>query len=214
MLRLRRYYSSGMMSGLLLIFFVTSGSIKKAAGEDGGELRLTSGWTVQSSCQVQSTGAEISKVNFRTQGWHVATVPSTVVNALVADGTYPDPFYGKNLESMAGIDYVDKTKPFSYQDMPPGSPFRCSWWYRTEFRLPEQYGQGPVWLHFDGINYRANIWVNGQKLADARDVAGTFRTFEFEASKWHKCRRQAEIQTDCHDGQLCRHAWEHLSGGL
>jgi exo-1,4-beta-D-glucosaminidase len=169
------------MGGLLLIFTTTW--VARVAGEERPELRLARGWAVRSSCQVKSTGAEISTAGFQIPGWHAATVPTTVVNALVADGTYPDPFYGKGLDSMLGNNYADKTKPFSYQDIPPGSPFRCSWWYRTEFRLPEQYRQRPVWLHFDGINYRANIWVNGQKLADSKDVAGTFRIFEFEASK-------------------------------
>ncbi len=38
-------------------------------------------------------------------------------------------------------------------------------------------------MHFLGINYRANVWVNGQKVGDQKDVAGTFRTFEFQVSK-------------------------------
>ena len=42
------------------------------------------------------------------------------------------------------------------------------------------------WLHFNGINYRANIWLNGQKVADAKDVAGTYRTFEFNVTKFLK----------------------------
>ncbi len=40
------------------------------------------------------------------------------------------------------------------------------------------------WLHLLGINYRANVWVNGKKVADAKDVAGTFVTFEFNVSKY------------------------------
>src|SRR5258705_2263604 len=39
------------------------------------------------------------------------------------------------------------------------------------------------WLNFLGINYRANIWINGQKVADANDVAGTYRSYEFNVSK-------------------------------
>ncbi|HEY2352861.1 MAG TPA: glycoside hydrolase family 2 protein, partial [Candidatus Acidoferrum sp.] len=39
------------------------------------------------------------------------------------------------------------------------------------------------WLHFNGINYRANVWLNGEKIADAKDVAGTYRTFEFNVTK-------------------------------
>jgi exo-1,4-beta-D-glucosaminidase len=65
--------------------------------------------------------------------------------------------------------------------MPEDSPFRNSWWYRSQFRLPSDYREGQqTWLHFNGINYRANIWLNGQKIADAKDVAGTFRLYEFK----------------------------------
>jgi exo-1,4-beta-D-glucosaminidase len=67
--------------------------------------------------------------------------------------------------------------------MPEDSPYRCPWWYRTEFRSPTQSGK-TVWLHFDGINYRTNIWLNGQKIADAQDTAGTFRAFEFVINKF------------------------------
>jgi exo-1,4-beta-D-glucosaminidase len=171
----------GLICGFVLLSLAVL--VSRAAGEDSPELRLASGWAVQSSCKVKATGAEVSRVGFPTQGWHTATVPTTVVSALVAEGTYPDPYSGKNLALMPGSNYADKNQPFALQDMPRDSPFRCSWWYRTEFSLPEQYKQRTAWLHFDGINYRANIWVNGQKLADAKDVAGTFRTYEFEASK-------------------------------
>ncbi len=87
------------------------------------------------------------------------------------------------------MNYDDKTSsPIS--TCPQGSPFVCSWWYRTEFKLPLVPGSAGKnktdWLHFNGINYRANIWLNGQKIADAKDVAGTYRTFEFNISKYLK----------------------------
>jgi exo-1,4-beta-D-glucosaminidase len=80
------------------------------------------------------------------------------------------------------MDYSSKTF-FANQDMPKDSPFRCSWWFRTEFTLPAGYDGKTAWLHFLGINYRANVWLNGQKIANADDVAGTFATFEFNVSK-------------------------------
>jgi exo-1,4-beta-D-glucosaminidase len=55
--------------------------------------------------------------------------------------------------------------------------------FRTEFSLPSDYEGATKWLHLLGINYRANVWLNGQKIADASDVAGTFATFEFNVSK-------------------------------
>src|SRR5258707_14026793 len=51
-------------------------------------------------------------------------------------------------------------------------PLRCSWWFRTEFSLPSDHEGATKWLHLLGINYRANVWLNGQKIADVSDVAG------------------------------------------
>src|SRR6202023_1033591 len=92
--------------------------------------------------------------------------------------TYPDPTYGTNLRSLPGMDYSSKSF-FALQDMPKDSPFLCSWWFRTEFTLPAGNDQKIKWLHFLGINYRANIWLNGQKIADRADVVGAYRSYEF-----------------------------------
>ena len=146
------------------------------------KLQLQRNWTLQSSCEVKSTGDKISVPGFSTEGWHHAEVPTTVVAALVVDNTYPDPFFGKNLKSFPGMNYPT-TEFFANQDMPEGSPFLCSWWFRTEFTVPAEMRGKMNSLHFDAINYRANVWLNGNKIADAQDVAGTFRVFAVEVSK-------------------------------
>ena len=146
------------------------------------EVPLADGWVLQSSCEVKAAGAEVSVPGFATQGWHHTEVPSTVVAALVADKTYPDPFFGMNLRSYPGMQYRIGGL-FSNMDMPENSPFKCSWWYRTEFPTPASYNGKTAWLHFDGINYRANIWLNGQKLADQADTVGPFRAYQFDITK-------------------------------
>jgi exo-1,4-beta-D-glucosaminidase len=145
------------------------------------KLFLHDQWMLQSSCQAKASGEQISTLTFRTTGWHPTSVPSTVVAALVADKTYPDPSFGMNLRSIPGTTYPIG-KNFAVLPMPRDSPFRCSWWFRTEFRLPENYQGTHVSLNFNGINYRANIWLNGRKLADSNDVAGTFRIYEFDVT--------------------------------
>jgi exo-1,4-beta-D-glucosaminidase len=141
---------------------------------------LHDGWKLQSSCQVSATGPKISIAGFETNGWHATTVPSTVVAALVADKTYPDPYFGDNLRTLPGMDYP-AGKMFSNRAMPKDSPFRCSWWYRTEFPTPADAASGRhVWLNFGGINNRANIWLNGKRVADSREAVGAYRTYEFD----------------------------------
>ncbi len=61
-------------------------------------------------------------LGYKTNGWHSATVPTTVVAALVADKTYPDPYYGKNLRDIPGTTYPIG-KNFSLLSMPQGQSF-------------------------------------------------------------------------------------------
>ena len=93
--------------------------------------------------------------------------------------SYADPYFGMNLRSIGGTTYPIGLN-FSNAPMPPESPFRRSWWYRTEFKLPADYQGKTVWLGFDGINYRANVWLNGRQIADSRKMAGAWRLFEFD----------------------------------
>ena len=87
------------------------------------------------------------------------------------DKVYPDPYTGMNLRSLPGTTYP-VFDDFSNIMMPPSSPFRQSWWYRTEFNLPKEYSGKTLWLGFDGINYRANVWMNGVKVASSEELAG------------------------------------------
>src|SRR5436309_9326708 len=137
-------------------------------------------WKIQSSCDAKAGGETISTPQYTTAGWHQADIPSTVIAALVADHTLPDPYFGANITKLAG--YVAKYD-FSNFDMPADSPYRCSWWYRTEFATSTGDHGANRWLHFDGINYRASIWLNGKKIADGKDVAGAFRAYEFNVKE-------------------------------
>lgn len=143
------------------------------------QLLLRENWFIQSSADVRSDGATISKVGFSTQAWYPATLPSTVLSALVEGKVYPDPYVGMNLRSIPGTTYPI-FEDFSNFPMPPSSPFRQSWWYRTEFKLPPAYQGKTVWLGFDGINYRANVWMNGVQLATSEQLAGTWRVFQLD----------------------------------
>jgi len=145
---------------------------------------------MQSSCEDHSSGEAISTPGFAAKGWHSAEIPGTVVGALVTDKTLPDPNYAMNLKSFPGV-VLDGEEPFSNRDMPADSPFRCSHWFRMEFATPREYINKQAWLHFLGINYRANIWVNGQKIADRADVAGAYRAYEYNIKSLLRARENA-----------------------
>ena len=155
-------------------------TISAAAAGSRDKTYLADGWTIQSSAKIQAPAATISSLAFQPVDWYKATVPSTVAGNLVDDMVYRDPFFGMNLRSIPGTKYSVGTN-FSNQPIPADSPFKASWWYRKEFRMPPGL-DGQVWLNFDGINYRANIWLNGKLIADTSRVAGAYRTYTFNVT--------------------------------
>jgi exo-1,4-beta-D-glucosaminidase len=163
---------------LLSVFHVVSVVSAQTARMD-----LHQGWALQSSCRIKQSVEALSGTGFNPSGWYQATVPSTVLAAQVASGDFKDPYFGDDLRKIPGTSYPIGEN-FAELPMPKDSPYACSWWYRTEFQLPKNYQGRTVWLHFDGINYRANIWLNGRKLADAKDVAGAYKSFEFNATSF------------------------------
>jgi exo-1,4-beta-D-glucosaminidase len=141
---------------------------------------LHEGWRIQSACRIQDEGAAISSSGYSVNGWLPATVPSTVLAAQVADKVFPDPYFGMNLRKIPGTSYPIG-RIFSRLLMPEDSPYRCGWWYRIPFTSPPAPSQlQRTWIHFGGINYSANIWLNGHRLADRAIVAGAYRTYDFD----------------------------------
>jgi exo-1,4-beta-D-glucosaminidase len=142
-------------------------------------VNLDRDWQIQSSAKVTDGGAALSAPAFRTNGWYSAGVPSTVVAALVANKVYPDPYFGMNLRQYPGMSY-GIGQNFANLPMAADSPFARAWWYRTSFRLPAAARGKTLWLNFDSINYRANIWLNGKQIATADHALGMYRMFEFD----------------------------------
>ncbi len=149
------------------------------------KLALRDGWSIQTSAKVEAKGEVISTPQFAPKGWHEGTVPTTVVAALVKDKTFADPLFGTNLRDYPGMNYPIGGN-FSDIPMAPDSPYAISWWYRKQFAVPAAYKGKTVWLKFNGINYRANIWLNGKQIAKSDDVAGAWRTYEFNVTETAK----------------------------
>ena len=142
----------------------------------GAQTVLRNGWKVQSSAQIGAPGEKISQPGFSTQGWYRTSAPKTVFAVLVENGVYKNPYYGMNLRSVPGVEYKVGGQ-FANEEMPANSPFTVPWWYRTEFHAPTSKAAQQYWLDFHGINYRANIWINGAKVAGSDEVVGAFRRY-------------------------------------
>ncbi|AXC14159.1 Beta-galactosidase [Acidisarcina polymorpha] len=145
-------------------------------------LPLREGWELQSGCKTPSQGDAISTAGFDAKGWSTVNVPSTVLAAQVASGEFKDPYYSDNLRKIPGTTYPVGDN-FSNLPMAADSPYRCSWWYRKQFNVPAAEKGSRLWLRFGGINYRANLWVNGKRIAEATQVAGAYRTYEFDVTE-------------------------------
>ncbi|WP_293526813.1 glycoside hydrolase family 2 protein [Prevotella sp.] len=110
------------------------------------------------------------------QGRYKATVPSTIMGVLTANGEYPN-----ILDGMA-YKYVDRTR------------FDCPWTYSTEFSLTEADRSGNVFLQLDGISYRANIRLNGTLVADTSVIYGTYRRHRLNITRLVKADNKLEIE--------------------
>jgi hypothetical protein len=135
---------------------------------------LSSGWRLQDIAKVTNPAEEVSAANFQPADWYKATVPGTVLTSLVNDGIYPEPLYGEN-------DRPDKI---------PESLCRTSYWYRTTFTVPPAYTGHRVWLNLEGINYHADVWVNGTKVGA---MTGAFIRGNFDISSLAKPGQTATL---------------------
>ena len=130
------------------------------------EKKLTSGWCLQSSAEIQAGGDQISESSFDADGWYKTQVPTTVLAALVHNNVYDDIYFGQNLEKI------------------PTDQFQNSWWYRNEFEIRDTRIFANALLAFNGINYSADIWLNGELIASKDTLIGAFRQFEIDITNY------------------------------
>ena len=118
-----------------------------AAPEADGSLQLTGGgWMLQRASLVSATGEQISAPTFSTQDWMIATVPGTVLTSYLNAGAIPDPDFGDNQYAISD------------------SFFCADFWYRDSFEAPALKPGEHLWLNFDGINWKAEIYLNGARV--------------------------------------------------
>ena len=145
---------------------------------------------LMSSTQVKAGGAEVSNPDYKGDlGWFDAVVPATVLTSLVANNVYPDPHIGMNNmlipdanDSFSTAYGLDK---FSY--LPHiKNPWKDPYWYRTTFKAGAVESGKRFELIFDGINYRAEVWMNGHRIADSSEMVGMFAKYGFDVTKFIK----------------------------
>jgi len=164
-----------------------------APAEDaGGRLTLSGGgWRIQRDSLVSADGAALSRPGFVDKDWLVATVPATVLSSYWNAGAIPDPNYGDNLNTISDT--------FFYADF----------WYRNEFVAPALAPGRHAWLHFRGINWKADVYLNGELVGH---IDGGFMRGLFDVTKTLKPGARNAIAVRIHKnatpGSVKEKTWE------
>ncbi len=156
-----------VISLLTVLMFITCK--QEIQQGDYKTVTLNTNWKLQSSEKIAGqSGETISQNSFNTDSWYSAKVPGTVMGSLVANQVYKDPYFGINMKK---IDTKQFQKP---------------WWYVNSINLTSDDLTKSLSLRFKGINYRANLWINGKKVVDKDKFAGAFRMFTYKINDYVK----------------------------
>jgi len=126
------------------------------------KLNLNGGlWKLQKASLVKEDYSIISKPNFNDKNWIIATVPGTVLTSYLNIGAIPNPNYGDNQLQISD------------------SFFNDDFWYRKKFNVPSSFKGNELFLNFDGINWKAIIYLNGVKIGN---INGAFLHKKFDVT--------------------------------
>lgn len=114
--------------------------------DDEGNFSLTDGWEMIEGYKMAGKGMSLWDTQSDASQWYNAIVPGTVLTTLVEQSVYPDPFYGLNNLLI------------------PDTLCRMDWWYRISFKTPSDFDKNNYRLLLNGINYKADVWLNGTRL--------------------------------------------------
>lgn len=131
-------------------------SLESSEIHEGGHM-----WEMKKATETQDAPETISSSGYNTAGWIPAVVPGTVLTSLVHNGIYPEPYFGLNNKITSGL----------IPDLSQTGRDFYTYWFRTEF---EGIGCGSderIWMQIDGVNYRAEFWLNGKLVYN---IAGMF----------------------------------------
>jgi exo-1,4-beta-D-glucosaminidase len=142
-------------------------------------------WQLKSTVLENSSSENISSGNYAKDQWYPVEVPTTVLNGLVKNGIYPDPRLDMNNYLVPDLSdkYNAEHDLAKYSYLPSHvNPWKDPYWFRTEFNIPENEKGRQVWLNFNGINYRAEVWLNGKMIADSNQMVGMFLRFKYNVT--------------------------------
>ena len=154
---IRRFW---IILAIALLLFATA---KAHASDSPNIIELTSGWRMTAAGNVSDDAAPSMPGVDDSKWYAVKRMPATVLQVLEDNGVYSDLYTGMNL-------------------VKPGDLWKQDWWYRTRFTIAA--GRKVHSLIFEGINYRADLWVNGHKVANRSQIVGMYNQFELDVTEF------------------------------
>ena len=141
---------------------------------------------LQSSAVISASGEALSEPDYQSKDyWFPVTVPSTVLSGLVQNKIYPDPYSGmNNMRIPDASDLFNREynlEQYSFLPNDP-NPWKKPYWYRSLFAVPAADAGKRFQLIFKGINYRAEVWLNGKLIADSSVMVGMFAEYSLNVS--------------------------------
>ncbi len=125
-------------------------------------------WQIQSTAKAPFAGTDVSSPAFKPAAWYPVSGRATVMAGLLENGLYPDLFHSDNLRAVQSPDAN-------------GKGFVIPWWYRSTFTLGAQAGLHTL-LRANGLIASADVWVNGQQVANHADLAGAYPVYEIDVT--------------------------------
>ena len=113
-------------------------------------IELNDNWKAIRATDILKDGTELTGNNFTPVGWMDAVVPGTILTTLLHNKKIPDPFFGMNNTLIPDV-YETGRDYYTY-------------WFYKEFELQDLKEGQEVWLNFRGINYFADIFINGKRV--------------------------------------------------
>ncbi len=177
--RIPRLATIRVLAPLVALVALTGSPLACAAGAfaptrvagDAGSVTPIAGWLIRSTAAAQQSGAEVSSPGFSTEGWYPVSGRATVIAGLLENGQYPNVFYSDNLRALEEPDSS-------------GSAFVVPWWYRTEIIVVARAESTHTLLRINGMISSADVWLNGQLIAERQTVAGAYPVEELDVTRW------------------------------
>lgn len=170
---------------LILNSFLFSGCGESVKMQVSRVEALTSDWKMQPSDKLNGVDEMlISRNDFDAKSWMETIVPGTVLGSMATTRVIEDPYFGTNMQEV------------------DAEQFKQPWWFRTSFKLNTEDLKKNVSLRFNGINYRADLWVNGKKVVGKENFAGAYRMFTFNINNY--------IQEG--ENTIALKLWQHVDG--